>query len=281
MLQTAIHALKPFSTLILTDQHTDDQVLQFVKKNRGRVFLLPRAPFNTTAKLKPLIQAGAHLLIRKSDISKQLITADQRDSWVDSFKDQVFLQGYSSFSSKRFLQKGASLIIDGEEPTGGMPAVSVQDLCRRLQGKSKLKMSYFKLSEVLVLDLLRHDVKLVFSCSPDIPCERVLLDKCLALGLSNVVVAATSFSSDELSDCLSKKATVVITGQDKIPIDVIKSLAFNQPAEPIASKRLLKVLPDEGLQQHLIELRQLRDDHKIELLDNNDWYFNTASGPVA
>jgi hypothetical protein len=281
MLQTAIHALKPFSTLILTEQHTDDQVLQFVKKNSGRVFLLPRAPFNTPAKLSPLTEAGAHLLIRKSDISKQLITADQRDTWIDSFKEQVFLQGYSAFSSRRFLQNGASLLIDGEEPSGGMPALSVQDLCRHLQGKSKLKMSYFKLSEALALDLLRHEVKLVFSCLPDMLCERALLDKCLTLGLSNLVVAATSFSSDELSDFLSKKATVVITGQDKIPIDVIKSLAFNQPAEPVAAKRLLKVLPDEGLQQHLIELRQLRDDHKIELVDNNDWYFNTSPGPIA
>jgi len=281
MLQPAIHALKPFSTLILTEHHTDDQVLQFVKKNSGRVFLLPRTPFNTTAKLSPLTEAGAHLLIRKSDIRKQLITANQRDTWIDTFTNQVFLQGYSAFSSLHFLKRGASLLIDGEEPSGGMRAVDVQALCQSLQGKSKLKVSYFNLSEALVLDLLRHEVKLVFSCLPDMPCERALLDKCLALRLSNLVVAATSFSSDELSDFLSKKATVVITGQDKIPINVIKSLAFNLPAEPIAFKRLLKVLPDEGLQHHLIDLRQLRDDHKIELVDNNDWYFNTTARPIA
>lgn len=282
MLQTAIHALRPFSTLILTEQYSDDQVLQFVKKNSGRVFLLPRAPFNTTEKLEPLTGAGAHLLIRKSDISKQLITAEQRDTWVNAFKDQVFLQGYSSFSAKRFLQKGASILIDGEEPSGGMPALSVRELCQKLAGNSKLKVSYFKLSEALTLDMLRNQIKLVFSCPPDMPCERALLDKCLSLGVvSNLVVAASSYSSDELSDCMSKKATVVITGQDKIPIDIIKALAFNLASEPIPTRRLLKVFPDEDLQQHLIELRQLRDDQKIELLEDNDWYFNTAAGPIA
>lgn len=280
MLQTAIHALRPFSTLILTPQHSNEQILQFVKKNSGRVFLLPREPFNTTPKLSPLTDAGAHLLIRKSDISKQIITADQRDSWIEAFKEQVFLQGYSSFSAKRFLQKGASILIDGEEPQGGMPALSVRDLCQRLQGESKIKVSYFKLSEPLVKDLLRHQIKLVFSCPPDIPCERDLLDQCLSLGLSNLIVSASSYSSDELRDCMNKKATVVITGQDKIPIDVIKSLAFDLPAEPIPSRRLLKVFPDMDLQQHIIELRQLRDDHKIELLLNNNWYFNTESGPI-
>ncbi|HKK73852.1 MAG TPA: hypothetical protein VJ953_02165 [Saprospiraceae bacterium] len=281
MLQTAIHALRPFSTLILTEQYSDDQVLQFVKKNSGRVFLLPRAPFNTADKLEPLTKAGAHLLIRKSDISRQLITAEQRDTWVNAFKDQVFLQGYSSFSAKRFLQKGASILIDGEEPSGGMPALSVRDLCQQLQARSKLKVSYFNLSQALVLDMLRNRIKLVFSCPPDIPCERALLDKCLRLGVSNLVVAASSYGSDELSDCMSKNATVVITGQDKIPIDIIKSLAFNLAAEPIPARRLLKVFPDEGLQLHLIELRQLRDDQKIELLEDNDWYFNTAAGPIA
>ncbi|MEM6380311.1 MAG: hypothetical protein AAF705_19130, partial [Bacteroidota bacterium] len=138
MESAAQQALKPFATLELSDSHTEAQILEFIEKNNGMVFLLPRAPFVEINQLKPFVEAGASLLVRRIDLLKQLITAEQRNAYLEAFKHQLFLKGYSRRTAERFIKKGASILIDGNEPLGGLPAESIEQLSQILTGKSKL-----------------------------------------------------------------------------------------------------------------------------------------------
>lgn len=276
MPDTAMQALYPFATRILSEEDSQSDLLTFIQQHKQRVFFLPRAPFNSTEQLRPLVKAGARLLIRRTDVRKQLISAEQRDEWIITFGHQVFLQGYAPSSSIKFLKKGASILLDNQDLEGGLPANSVQDVCQHLQGTSKVKVNYFGFREDRVLDMLRYGIKLVFYCPPGSSCNLTLIDKCLTLQMPNLIVAASGYSSHLLTNCLHQKATVVITGQDRIPFRVIEQMALAQPSQPDPRQRRLKVFPDGDLQQHLIQLHQLAQDQYIELLDNDDWYFNTA-----
>lgn len=272
----AKQALKPFATLVLSDSQTEAQVLEFIKKNNQKVFLLPRAPFNKVDKLKTFVDAGAQLLVRKIDIQKQLITAEERNAYVAAFKARVFIKGYSRKSAERFLKKGTSILIDGDEALGGLPAESIQHLCQCLTGKSKVKVSYHKFSEQAAKEILEKDIKMVFCCYQDMICDRVFLEKCLAVKKANLLIAASGYSQEELKSFLQKKATVIITGDDKIPINIIKHLANGLSAVQNPGDRNLKIVPDGELADLIIDLEQLQEDKKIELISGMDWYFNVA-----
>lgn len=273
---TAKQALKPFATLELSDGHTEAQILEFIKKNNKKVFLLPRAPFNKVDKLKPLVDAGAQLLVSRKDILKKLISADERNAYLAAFKARLFIKGYSRRSAERFLNKGASILIDGDEPLGGLPSESIQSLCQILSGKSKVKVSYYKFSELAAKEILEKDIRMVFCCYQDMICDRVFLEKCLALKRANLIIAASGYSQEELKSFLQKKASVIITGDDKIPINIIKQLANELPAVQNPGDRNLKIVPDGDLADVIIDLEQLQEDKKIELISGMDWYFNVA-----
>ncbi|GAB5550478.1 MAG: hypothetical protein Sapg2KO_00690 [Saprospiraceae bacterium] len=273
---TAKQALKPFATLVLSDSHTEEQILAFIKKNNKKVFLLPRAPFNKVDKLKPLVDAGAQLLVSRKDILKKLISPDERDAYLAAFKARLFIKGYSRRSAERFLKKGASILIDGDEPLGGLPSESIQSLCQSLSGKSKVKVSYHKFTELAAKEILEKDIRMVFCCYQDMICDRVFLEKCLALKKANLIIAASGYSQEELKSFLQKKASVIITGDDKIPINIIKHLANEIPAVQNPGDRNLKIVPDGDLADVIIDLEQLQEDKKIELISGIDWYFNVA-----
>lgn len=270
------HALYPYQYLILDNNLSPEEALSKVRQTEGRIFLLPREDFKQVEQLEPLVDKGALVLIRRSDIKNSLISADERDAIIEAFVQHVFIQGYSPTSSKLFLNKGASILIDGQEPSGGMTAESILELVRSLGAKNKIKVSRFQISETFLLHFLKKKIKMVFSCKNSVDCDRQLLKRCLLLRVPNLIVSASDFSQSELAEFLQNQATVVITGQDKVPIQVIKSLAFNLEEEPIPVNRLLKVFPNKELAQHLADLKQLHDDQKIELLKNDDWYFNTS-----
>lgn len=272
----AIQALRPFATLELNPSHTEAQIVEYIKKNHQKVFILPRTPFVEVSQLQPFIDAGAQLLIHRSDVIKQLVSADQRDAYLDTFQSQLFLKGYSPSTAKRYLSKGASILIDADKPLGGMPPESIASLCAALKGDSKIKVSYYKFSEILAKEILRKGIKMVFCCYLDMICDRSMLKKCLELKVPHLTIAASGYSQVELKEFLHNKATVVISGQDKIPINAIKQLAMALPEIPEPADRNLKVVPDKGLANHIIDLEQLQEDGKIELIKGHDWYFNTA-----
>lgn len=273
---TAKSALYPYDYFSLNEELEPAQALIRIKKANGQAFLLPRDSYKKVAKIKPLIQAGASLLVRRSDIKNSLISAEERDSLIEAFSEKVFIQGYSPASSQMFLEKGASILIDGKEPTGGMTATSIQELCQKLGSKNKVKVSRFQINEHALLNLLKEKLKLVFSCVGTADCHRQLLKKCLLLQVPNLIITASDFSQNELASFMENQATVIITENDKVPIDAIKALAFTLEEEPIPANRLLKVSPDNRPPNEKVELKQLQDDQKIELLKNDNWYFNTS-----
>ena len=105
MPDAAMQALGPFATRILSEEDSQSDLLAFIQQHNQRIFFQPRVPFNSTAQLRPLVEAGARLLIRRTDVLKQLISAEQRDEWITTFGHQVFLQGYAPSSSIKFLKK--------------------------------------------------------------------------------------------------------------------------------------------------------------------------------
>ena len=100
-------ALKPFATLSLDQSLSENEILDKIEENHGRIFLLPKPPFLTPPQLKPFIDIknGAKLLVRKDEVRAPIISRILRDSYIDQFKEKVFMQGYSFRFSNFFLQR--------------------------------------------------------------------------------------------------------------------------------------------------------------------------------
>lgn len=273
----AIRALRPHLVLELGPSHSEDQILQFIGGNQKRVFLLPRAPFLEMTQLEKFVRAGAFLLCRKEDIQQRHYPRAFLDEAVETFRNAVFVKSYSHFSSKLLLGKGASLLIDGAPPLGGLRPEDVHNLCLSVQAGAKIRVSYYDYQKADLLRLLQLGIRLVFNCYNGAPCNQSLINDCIQAGKHKTILLASDFSQHEMAQFLQKGATVVITGKDQVPINVIQALALDQDSQPKPGQRGLKVIPDGPLAGHIVELEQLAAEQKIELLRNDDIFFNVNS----
>jgi len=273
----AIQALRPHQVIELKSGLSEDQVLQKIKDADNLAFILPRAPFLDPDKLAKFVDAGALLIFQKEDIKRQLYPRSFMDQTMHRFKEKVFIKGYSHFSSKSFLEKGASLLIDGALPLGGLTPEKVKDLCDRIKDASLIKVSPHDYLKVNQLKLASLGVRMVFCCFDDMQCDQQLVKDCIQVGKKNMVVVASSYSQQELAGFLDKGACVLIRGADKLPINAIQALALDQSSQADPQKRNLKVIPDQELANHIVTLEQLVQDQKIELLSDYQLLFNNSS----
>ena len=269
-------ALKPFATLSLDQSLSENEILDKIEENHGRIFLLPKPPILTPPQLKPFIdiENGAKLLVRKDEVRAPIISRILRDSYIDQFKEKVFMQGYSFRFSNFFLQRGASLLIDGDDNADGMLAERVKQLCNSAKGNSKVKVSHYKFSNPKLKALLNQQVPLVFTCFPEMECRVPLIKDCIAEAADQVFISASNFAISDLTFFLKNGATVVITGADKLPFNVIKDLALEGPKVDAPADSKLKILIELELEKHRPDLSILQTDGRLEIIDNMNWYFS-------
>jgi len=205
----SIRELNPYVFLELTSGVTDQQVQLLCTKQHGGVYLLPTNA-TTTDKLKAYLDMGASIVLEHSDIRTHTLSSTDRDALIDHGQENVFLKGYSDGHCLRFLQQGASLLIDGVDKN--LTPATIQQLCGMPhQGHIRVLANGF--SKGNRRDLLRRDISIIYSKADGqevLPPEELLAD--VAVGKEHVVMHVSDWPLAQTLEALQAGAKVLVTG---------------------------------------------------------------------
>lgn len=258
----SVHELNPYVFLELTAGVTDQQVLALCTKQQGGVFLLPTNA-TTTDQLKSFLDMGASIILEHSDIRAHTLSSAERDTLIEHGKEQVFMKGYSDGHCLRFLQQGASLLIDGVDKN--LTPAAIQ-LLSGMPHQGHIRVLANGFSKGNRRDLLRRDISIIYSKGDGqsvLPPDELLGD--IAVGKERVIMHLSDWPLAQSLDALRAGAKVLITGCTRWDRDAVEEHLVH-PADTQERSRI-ELLLRYGPASKIAAFRQMGIIFQLEEVD--------------
>ncbi len=258
----SILELSPYVFLELTTDVTDQQVQSLCSKHHGGVCLLPTNA-TTTDQLKSYLDMGASLVLEHSDIRTHTLSSADRDALIDHGREKVFLKGYSDGHCWRFLQQGASLLIDGVDKN--LTPAAIQQLCG-MPHKGHIRVLANGFSKGNRRDILRRGISIIYSKTDEqqvFPPDELLAD--IAVGGEQVVLHLSDWPLAQSLEALRAGARVLVTGCTRWERDTVEENLLH-PANTQERARI-QLLLRYGPAGKLAAFRQMGIIFQLEEVD--------------